>query len=113
MNIEFTVPENYSDVVFEIEIISMKTINEPNVNTVKEVEYRLLGSDGTLAAEHLRTLVLDTENIENFTNYAELTKEAVKAWIETLSNYQIDKYSICNVILDAKKEAFKQSLPWE
>jgi hypothetical protein len=113
MNIEFTVPENYNDVVFEIEIISLKTINEPNVNTVKEVEYRLLGSDGTLAAEHLRALILDTENIENFTNYAELTKEAVKAWIETLSNYQIDKYSICNVILDAKKEASKQSLPWE
>lgn len=113
MTPEVIIPENYNDVTFELEITSMKTVDIPVADTVSEVSYRIYGTDGIYKAGHSRTLVLDTEATGSFIEYNNLTPENVSSWIETLSNYQLDKYSVCNVILDEKnKEASTKALPW-
>lgn len=111
---EPVIPSNYNDVTFELEIISMSTVDESNPDTVSKVKYILTGTQGGRSASHSRTLNLDTENIESFINYTDLTKDVVKSWIETLSNYLLDKYSVCNVILDqVNRESNTKALPWE
>lgn len=107
------IPENYNDVTFELEVVSMKTINTSNVDTVSKILYVLTGTDGVYKAGHSRTLILDTEATGSFIEYNNLTKDNVTSWIETLSNYELDKYSICNVILDEKnKQEKSKALPW-
>lgn len=106
-------PANYNDITFDLEIISMKVVNEPNIDTVHKIFYLIKGTDGVYSAEHNRTLVLDTEATENFIEYDNLTKNNVKNWIETLSNYELDKYSICNIILSEYKNTENtKNLPW-
>lgn len=107
------IPNNYNDVSFQLEITSMETVDTPSTDTVSKVHYKLIGTDGTYAAEHSRELVLDTEATGSFIEYSSLTQENVTSWIETLSNYQLDKYSVCNVILDQKaKQGSTKALPW-
>lgn len=107
------IPTNYDDVTFELEITSMKVVGEPNVDTVSEVSYLLKGTDGTYSTEHNRTLTLDTEATGSFIEYDNLTENNVKSWVETLSNYQLDKYSICNVLLSEYKNTENtKELPW-
>lgn len=113
MTPEVVIPDNYNDVTFTLEVEAMKVVDTPNPDTVSEVRYVLLGTDGEFVASHSRTLTLNTEVTGSFIDYSRLTQDNVKSWIETLSNYQLDKYSVCNVILDQKaKQGSTKALPW-
>lgn len=112
MTPQVIIPENYTSASFDLEIQKMKTIPSGSSKIVTQVQYRVIGSEGGYTAGHSRTLNLNTGSLDNFIEYNELSQDNVKSWIETLSNYQLDKYSVCNVILNYKRENTEEALPW-
>ena len=113
MTPQVIIPENYTSASFDLEIQKMKTVPSGSSKIVTEVQYRVVASEGGYTAGQSRTLTLDTGSLDSFIEYNELSQDNVKSWIETLSNYQLDKYSVCNVILDYKKDNTEETLPWE
>lgn len=68
------------DYVWKFSKFNTKTING-QANCVFRLDWSLEGTDGNFGASHNGILNLETENIENFIEFDNLTQEIVEGWV--------------------------------
>lgn len=100
-------------------IEDLKQLND-GTGTVCEVEYSIDSSDGEVNRRHHDIVNLNTENIENFISYQDLTEEIVLNWVkESLGEERKNHIeSHCERIIDLIKNPpapaiISTPLPWE
>lgn len=98
-------------------ITEMVQLND-NSGTVIRAGYRVKSSDGEVSTQSMGMVELETENIENFIPYEQLTEEIVLGWIKSklgpnLANHEINNASwIDSVINPPKPTTIQSPLPW-
>lgn len=105
--------------VLEIQSGSAKALPEANdlVNVLLQVDYRLVGTDGTYYAYRNRTVSFPSPDPQSFVDFSLITAELLEQWIEAADSDTITALKIAmNNELIATAEAEKAvpiSLPWE
>lgn len=87
--------------------------------TVKSVQYELFSTDGEISEKTGGFIYLDTENIENFIQYENLTEEVILGWVKEvleseLSYPEADNENRINFKKNPPAPTFISTpLPWE
>jgi hypothetical protein len=86
--------------------------------TVVRVKYNVSSTDGTVSTQSGGGVELDTENIENFISYEDLTEELVLGWVKeklgpNLGNREVNNASwIDSVVNPPAPKTISTGLPW-
>jgi hypothetical protein len=86
--------------------------------TVVRVQYNVNSTDGTVSTQSDGGVELNTENIENFISYEDLTEELVLGWVKeklgpNLGNHEVNNASwIDSVVNPPAPKTISTGLPW-
>jgi hypothetical protein len=86
--------------------------------TVIRVNYTVNSTDGTISTKSQGGVELQTENIENFIAYEDLTEELVLGWVKeklgpNLANHEINNAAwIDSVLNPPAPRTISTALPW-
>jgi hypothetical protein len=86
--------------------------------TVVRVQYNVSSTDGTVSTQSGGGVELDTENIENFISYQDLTEELILDWVKeklgpNLDNHEVNNASwIDSVVNPPAPKTISTELPW-
>lgn len=111
-------PDNFENVVFSLEINSLKTATVGTAKVVVQVDYCLRGVYGDLSHLHNGQIWFDPSTVVidgNFIPFENLTKEVVKQWVTAKYPEIHIKYSLANILAKKKQEqddAVNNTLPW-
>lgn len=87
--------------------------------TVIQVYFKIYSTDGTYSYMSSGNVELDTNNIQNFISYQNLTEELVVAWVKDKLGESVSNYEQVNIdwINNAKNPPVPptkvEPLPWE
>ena len=109
-------------ITYSFEIVRLKTVDtDSHTKVVKQIEYRYKGLDGDTGISHTveNSIELDTDTIEVFIDYENLTEETVLQWVSANThediirdwNNSIDIH-IARTITERSKTV-QTKLPWE
>lgn len=99
------------------EIREMEQLNDGS-GIVVRVGYSVNSTDGNVSTQSGGGVQLETENIENFISYEDLTEELVLDWVkeklgENLGNHEINNASwIDSVVNPPAPKTISTGLPW-
>jgi len=103
------------EVTHTYKIESLEQRNDGS-GTVCSVSYKIVSTDGEDFVDSHERVELNTEDIQNFIKYEELTKETVMEWVKNNeSSIEIEKSHVD--LLDHRKyppkpETITTELPW-
>lgn len=104
-------------ITHEWSINEMQQLNDGS-GTVVSVSYVVKSTDGNFSIQSSGTVELQTENIENFILYENLTEDIVIGWVKeklgpNLGNHEINNSSWINSINNSPKpKTISENLPW-
>ena len=112
-------PDNFENVVFSLDINSLKTASVGNTaKVVVQVDYCLRGAYAGLSHAHSGQIWFDPNAVVidgSFIQFENLTKEVVKQWVTAKYPEIHIKYSLANILGKTKQEqddAVNNTLPW-
>ena len=117
---ELTIPENFNNAKFEIQISSLSTTsNATRDDMVCHVQYVVWCEIDGQRQSHESELIFGPEQlaaVENPIPFADLTEDIVKSWVEQIAPLTHIYYSLCwRFLPDPIQKRFsrnKQILPW-
>lgn len=106
-------------ITYEYQVVKLKTIDtDDHSKIVKEIDFRYIGTDDTGAKYNVESFItLDTDNIDTFIEYADLTEETVAQWLT--DNVHEDQTTDWQGIIENQinainnKPTTQTQLPWE
>ena len=93
----FINPEYYNDIEFEMQLVKAETQTVSNVdNVVVKVIYKVLATynEKTESSEHEVYFPVENIDLDNITNFENLSESQVKSWVEPHAPLDALKHSL-------------------
>ena len=101
---------------WHIERLETTTTSDQKV-VVTQVHWECTGTDGEFSGRVFKLVELGEPNLENFTNYADLTKQQVIAWVHEKMTPEIVNYweTLVDIQIEKQKrpKVVDLDLPWK